>query len=136
MDQSIIGNGILALEDSYDNDAEFRASFDSVQKIFSLECFAKDSPEMESFYESVFWNGPNCFPLEDSWTYRFRMTTYKDIGTAVEKAVFIVYIETKVGLMPIKGRASADDWKKFTDQLIYTVNGEKYILQAPDFLLF
>ena len=136
MDQSIIGNGILALEESYDNDAEFRASFDPVKQIFSLECFAKDSPEMQSFYESVFWNGPVCFPLDDSWTYCFRMTTYKDIGTAVEKAVFIVYIETKVGLMPIKDRTTAEDWKKCTEQLIYTVNGEKYSLQAPDFLFF
>ena len=64
------------------------------------------------------------------------MTTYKDIGTAVEKAVFIVYIETKVGLMPIKDRANVEGWKKFTEQLIYTVNGEKYSLQAPDFLIF
>ena len=65
-----------------------------------------------------------------------RRRGYKDIGTAVEKAVFIVYIETKVGLMPIKDRVTPEDWKKFTEQLIYTVNGEKYSLKVPDFLFF
>ncbi len=135
MEQSLIGDCILAMESSYDNDAEFRASFDP-SGVFTLECFAKDSPEMEAFHEKAFWDAPLFFPLEDSWTYCFKMTTYKDIGTAVEIAPFAIVIETKVGLMPDRSGASAEDWRRFMDQLVYTVNGERYEMTAPDFLPF
>ncbi|MCQ2736020.1 MAG: hypothetical protein MJ234_02230 [bacterium] len=136
MDESIIGDCILALENALDTDAEFRASFDPKRKTFLLECFSKDSPEMERFYEKVFWNAPQYFPLDPSWTYSFRMTTHKDIGTSVEMAVFAIAIETNVGLMPGRSGVSAEGWKRFTDQLIYTVNGKRYDIEAPDFLPF
>ena len=89
MNQSAIGEGIFALENAYETDVEFRASFDEKTKTFTLECFAQDSDEMENFYETVFWDAPLYFPLERDWNYCFRMTTYKDVGASIEKAVFI-----------------------------------------------
>ncbi len=133
MEQSCIGEAILALENAYnDVEIEFKASFDDAAKIFTIGCFAKDSPEMQAFHKELFWEIPPYFPLSDDSIYCFSMTTYRDIGASLEKAVFTMVMETSLGLMPKRGNVTQEQWKEFIAQLKYTINGEDAVLDFPE----
>lgn len=132
MEYSSIGESTLALEDAYGNgEVEFTVNTDEDQKMFSVFCSALDSPQMEEFHRELFWNIPKFFQIDLDWTYKFVMTTYKDIGVSVEKAVFYASAETKYGLMPVPEIVTKEEWETFTSQLIYTINGETVVMPPP-----
>ncbi len=132
MEYSSIGESTLALENAYGNgEVEFTVNVDEVCKTFSVFCSALDSPQMKEFHRELFWNIPKFFQIGLDWTYKFVMTTYKDVGVCVEKAVFYASAETKYGLMPVAEIVTKEEWEAFTAQLVYTINGETVVMPPP-----
>lgn len=136
MDPDFIGEATVALEDVYsykEFTIEYRPHFDEKSNKFTLECFSKDNPKMHHLHEKLFWDVPSFFNLKPEYLYCLRITTYKDIGGPVEKAVFSIILETEVGLMPdFTGEVAKESWENFTKQLIYTINGESAEMEAPE----
>ena len=135
MDPDFIGEATVALEDVYSSEdftIEYRPSFDDKLNRFTLECFSKDYLQMHTIHEKLFWDVPSFFNLSPEHLYCLRITTYKDIGVPVEKAVFTLILETKTGCMPnLTKEITKESWERFTNQLKYTVNGEPAEMEIP-----
>ena len=136
MNPDFIGEATLALENVYgcsDFTIEFRPHFDDKLNKFTLECFSKDYPQMHHIHEKLFWDVPLFFKLEPDSLYCLRVTTYKDIGVPVEKAVFTIIMEIKTAFIPdLKKELTKDSWEQLKKQLKYTVNGESAELKIPE----
>lgn len=134
MEQSVINEGLLSLEDVYaENNLEFKASFD--RDVFTLEAFCEDTPENLELHTSIFFDAAFYFPMMENWSYKFMMSTFKDIGAPAALASNMVVMETNAGLMPDTGGVTRSEWDRFVKQLVYTVNGDPASLEEPeDFL--
>ena len=135
MNADFIGEATLILEEAYSDigfTIEFRPHSDNISKKFTLECFSKDRPQMRLLHEKLFWLVPEIFKLEKDWLYCLRVTTYKDIGLSIEKAVFTVIMEVKTEMIPDITKSITDqEWELFNSRLTYMINDEINELKKP-----
>jgi proline iminopeptidase len=110
-------------------------SYDSSKSLLSIKAKAVDNEEINNIHLRLFYTPLFYIQVEQGIKkYNFDLITYTDPTHKEVKHHY--HLETSLDVLPDTGGITREEWKKFTEQLVYILNEEKMHLSEPAPFIF